>query len=78
MVSLGDIVDEGSAGLFHIPAEVLTRASREIITILTTPEKYRGITKNNIEVGRRNFSFDVLRAHLGEALGWANSLKAQQ
>lgn len=78
VVSLGDIVDEDSTGLFHIPDEVLTRASREIATILTTPEKYRGITENNIEVGRRNFGFDVLRAHLCQALGWADSLKAQQ
>ena len=78
VVSLGDIVDEDSTGLFHIPDEILARASHEIITILRTPEKYRGITKKNIDVARRNFSFDVLRAHLREALGWADSLKAEQ
>lgn len=78
VVSLGDIVDEGSEGLFDIPAEVLTRASREILTILTTPEKYRGIAQNNIEVAKQHFSFDVLRAHLHEALKWANSLKVRQ
>lgn len=78
VVSLGDSVHEDPTGLFHIPDEILARASREIITILITPEKYRGITRNNIEVARRSFSFDVLRAHLGEALGWADSLKAQQ
>jgi hypothetical protein len=75
---LGDSVHEDPTGLFHIPDEILARASHEIITILITPEKYRGITRNNIEVARRSFSFDVLRAHLGEALGWADSLKAQQ
>jgi glycosyltransferase involved in cell wall biosynthesis len=78
VVSLGDIVHEDSTGLFHIPEEILARASREMITILTTPEKHRIITKNNIEVAGRHFSFDVLRAHLREALGWANSLKAQE
>jgi glycosyltransferase involved in cell wall biosynthesis len=77
VVSLGDIGDEGSAGLFHIPDEILTRALREIMSILTTPEKYRGITQNNIEVAKQNFGFDVLRAHLDEAISWAHALKAQ-
>ncbi len=78
VVSLGDIVGEDSTGLFHIPDEMLVRASREMVTILTTPEKYRAVTENNIEVARRHFSFDVLRAHLLEALDWAHSLKPQQ
>ncbi len=76
VVSLGDAFEEGAAGLFHIPDKILTRASREIISILTNPKKYRDITGNNIEVAKRNFSFDVLRAHLHEALSWAHSLKA--
>ena len=77
VVSLGDSVEEDSTGLFHVPDEILARASRETITILTTPVKYRGITKNNINVARLNFGFDVLRAHLSGALSWADSLKAQ-
>ena len=48
----------------------------EMMHILTGPDKYREIVENNIEVGRRNFSFDVLRAHLKDALSWAQSLKA--
>ena len=78
VVSLGDVAEEDSAGLFHIPDEILARASGEIMSILTTSDKYRAITKDNIEVGRRNFSFDVLRAHLHDALGWAESLRASR
>jgi hypothetical protein len=74
---LGDKVDEDSTGLFHIPEETLVRASREMIMILTTPDKYRATTANNIEAAGRNFGFDVLRAHLREALGWAGSLKSR-
>jgi hypothetical protein len=41
------------------------------MAILTCPEKLPDITDHNIMVGKRFFSFDVLRAHLDEALTWA-------
>lgn len=38
----------------------------------------KSITKNNIAVAKRSFNFDVLRAHLRNALNWADSVKARQ
>lgn len=77
VVSLGDTARKNYDGLVQVPGEILDRAAREMITILTIPEKYRSITANNIAVGRKHFSFDVLRAHLSDSLNWAKSLKAQ-
>jgi len=64
--------------LVQSPVEVLTRAAREIMAILTCPEKFPGITDHNIMVGKKCFSFDVLRAHLDEALTWARLIKGQR
>ena len=77
VVSLGDTIleERDSAGLVQLPPELLTRAAREMITILTTPEVYRNITAHNIAMGKRYFSFDVLRAHLDEALTWARLIE---
>jgi glycosyltransferase involved in cell wall biosynthesis len=76
IVSLGDTAEEGPDGLMQLPQETLGRAASEMMDILTSPDKYREIVENNIAVGRRNFSFDVLRAHLNDALSWAQSFKA--
>ena len=77
VVSLGDTLLPGRdcRGLVQIPIEMLMRAAREMITILTSPEKLQGITDHNTMVGKRYFSFDVLRAHLDEALTWARLIK---
>jgi len=77
VVSLSDTIleERDSAGLVQLPPEVLTRAAREMITILTTPEVYRNITAHNIATGKKYFSFDVLRAHLDEALTWARLIE---
>jgi glycosyltransferase involved in cell wall biosynthesis len=77
VVSLGDTLlpERDYVGLVQIPVEVLTRAAREIIAILTCPEKLLDITDHNIMVGKRYFSFDVLRSHLDEALTWARLIK---
>ena len=79
VVSLGDTILEetDSAGLVQLPAEVLSRAVPEMIAILTTPELYRSITAHNIMVGKKYFSFDVLRTHLGDAIDWARSVSAR-
>ena len=76
VVSLGDTLlsERDNMGLVEIPLEVLTRAAREMITILTSPEKLQGVTDHNTMVGKRYFSFDVLRAHLNDAMQWARSL----
>jgi glycosyltransferase involved in cell wall biosynthesis len=77
VVSLGDIIleDRDSRGLVQIPSKVLNQAAREIVAILTTPERFRNITIHNFMVGKRYFSFDVLQAHLLDAINWANSAK---
>ncbi len=65
-------------GLVQIPVEVLTRAAREIMAILTSPQKLLDITDHNIMVGKRCFSFDVLRDHLDDAVTWASLIKGQK
>ncbi|TET14622.1 MAG: glycosyltransferase [Dehalococcoidia bacterium] len=76
VVSLGDtlLAERDSVGLVQAPLEVLTRAAREIMTILTSPEKFRSIIDHNTMVGKRYFGFDVLRAHLHDVMSWASSL----
>jgi len=78
VVSLGDTIlsERDNMGLVEIPLEVLTRAAREMITILTSPEKLQSGTAHNTMVGKRYFSFDVLRAHLNDAMHWACSLNS--
>lgn len=76
MVSLGQtlLLEGDSIALAELPAEVLTRAAHEIITILASPQKFRSFTEHNIMVGRKYFGFDVLRAHLQDVLHWASCL----
>ncbi len=78
VVSLGDTLlpERDNMGLVGIPPEVLTRAAREIIAILTSPERLRSIANHNVMVGKRYFSFDVLRLHLRDAMQWASSLES--
>jgi glycosyltransferase involved in cell wall biosynthesis len=78
VVSLGDTLlpERDKMGLVGIPPEVLTRAAREIIAILTSPERLRSIANHNVMVGKRYFSFDVLRVHLRDAMQWATSLES--
>ena len=78
VVSLGDTIleERDLAGLVQLPAEVLARTAHEMIAILTTPEMYRSITAHNIMVGKKYFSLDVLRTHLGDAIDWARSVSA--
>ncbi|MFC2069448.1 hypothetical protein ACFLTP_10675 [Chloroflexota bacterium] len=77
VVSLGDALlpERDFIGLVQIPVEVLTRAASEIMAILMCPEKLPGITDHNIRVGKRCFSFDVLRVHLDDALTWARLIE---
>ena len=80
VVSLGDTLlpERDYQGLVQLPTNVLIRAAHEMIAILTTPEVYRSITAHNIAMGKKYFSFDVLRAHLDEALTWARQIEGQK
>lgn len=80
VVSLGDNVhqDRDSQGLVQLPFDTLTQAAHEVIEILTNPEEFQNITSHNIAVGRRYFSFDVLRAHLCEAASWASQIRIER
>lgn len=75
VVSLGETIleERDSSGLAQLPREVLSRAVHEMIAVLTTPQLYRRITDHNFMVGKKNFSFDVLRTHLRDAIDWASS-----
>jgi glycosyltransferase involved in cell wall biosynthesis len=77
IISLGDklVPEKVFGGLVQIPTETLTRAAHEIIAMLTCPEKLQRVTEHNIILGRRFFSFDVLRIHLEEALSRARLIK---
>jgi glycosyltransferase involved in cell wall biosynthesis len=78
VISLGDTVleERDPAGLVRVPVEVLTQAARKMMTILTDEWERKNITNHNIAIGKRYFSFDVLRSHLSEAVGWASALTA--
>lgn len=76
VVSLGDMLlpELDSMGLVQISPEVLARAAPKIMTLLTSPEKRQSVTSHNITVGKKYFSYDVLRAHLNDAIEWAGSI----
>ncbi len=76
VVSLGDTLlpESDSMGLVQISPEVLNRAAHQIRALLTNPEEWRRVTSKNIKVGKKNFSYDVLRAHLNDAIEWAGSI----
>lgn len=80
VVSLGDttLKDRDSQGLVRLPADTLTQAAHEVIDILANPERLRSITAHNHAVGREYFSFDVLRAHLCEAVYWARQIRSER
>jgi len=76
VVSLGDALlpDSDSMGLVQIFPDVLARAAHQIMALLTNPEQWRRVTSKNIKVGKKHFSYDVLRAHLNYAIEWAGSI----
>jgi len=78
VISLGDTVleERDQAGLARLPSETLIRAAQKMSTILTNQDERKSVTDHNIAVGRRYFSFDVLRSHLSEAVRWASALGA--
>jgi glycosyltransferase involved in cell wall biosynthesis len=80
VISLGDklLPERDYIGLVQIPVEVLTRTAPEIMAILTCPEELLDIIDHNIMIGKRCFSFDVLRSHLDEALTWACLIIGQE
>jgi glycosyltransferase involved in cell wall biosynthesis len=76
VISLGDTVleERDPAGLVRVPEKVLTQAAQAMLPILTDQRERKRVTEHNIAVGKRYFSFDVLRAHLSEAVRWASGL----
>jgi glycosyltransferase involved in cell wall biosynthesis len=73
VVSLGGTIlkERDVRGCSQLPARVLKEAVYEMKRILTDAPMYKNITINNIEVGKSNFSFEQLRAHLKDAIEWA-------
>ena len=76
VVSLGDTLlsESDSMGLVQISPEVLVRATHQIMELLTNPEQWRYVASKNTKVGKNHFSYDVLRAHLDDAIEWAGSI----
>ncbi len=77
VVSLGDTIlpERDDSGLVRVPDGVLEGAAERIASILTDAEEYAGLVGHNAAVGREYFGFDVLRAHLRDALAWAAELE---
>jgi glycosyltransferase involved in cell wall biosynthesis len=75
VVSLGDRTcpARGGGDLVDIPDDVLARAAREMLRIITDAGEFRDIVDRNTSVGREHFSFDVLRSHLYEGIAWATT-----
>jgi len=73
VVSLGQSVlqERDRAGLVRVAPDVLSQASQEVITLLTDQGQHSNVVDHNIAVGRGFFSFDALRAHLADAVMWA-------
>jgi len=80
VVSLGDttLKDRDSKGLVQLAAGALAQAADEMMRILTNAEKFQRIIAHNIAMGEKYFSFDVLQAHLGEAISWACQIKERR
>ena len=57
-----------------LPSETLILAAQKMPPILMGQQERKSITDHNIAVGKRYFSFDVLRSHLSEAVRWASAL----
>jgi hypothetical protein len=78
VISLGDAVleERDPAGLVRVPTEVLSRAAQKMVTLLTDQKERENVTHHNIDVGKRYFSFEVLRSHLSEAVRWASAFAA--
>jgi glycosyltransferase involved in cell wall biosynthesis len=76
VISLGDTLlsESDSMGLVQISPEALNRAAHRIMALLTNPEEWSRVTSNNIKVCKKYFSYDVLRAHLDDAIEWARSI----
>jgi len=76
VVSLGDTLlsESESRDLVQISPEVLNRAAHQIMALLTNPEQWRHVVSKNTKVGKNHFSYDVLRAHLNDAIEWAHSV----
>lgn len=76
VVSLGDTLlsESDSMGLVQISPEALNRAAHRIMALLTNPEEWSRVTSKNIKVCKKYFSYDVLRAHLDDAIEWARSI----
>jgi len=78
IVSLGDTILESKDTLVRIPEQNITVAVQEILSILTSAEEYSAMTAKNSAIGKKHFSFDVLRAHLSNAIEWASNKRKQE
>jgi hypothetical protein len=75
VISLGDRTQaKDSNGLVTISPEILERAAREVVTILTDSILYRSTTEHNFKIGKRYFSLDILQEHLRKLIEWASSI----
>ena len=76
VVSLGDTLlsESDSMSLVQISPAMLNGAAHQIMALLTNPEQWRRVVSKNARVGKNHFSYNVLRAHLDDALEWARSV----
>lgn len=65
VVSFGDKISERDArGLVKVPAQVITAAAEQTVSLLTDARQRRMTVEHNFRVGKRYFSLSALRDHL--------------
>jgi glycosyltransferase involved in cell wall biosynthesis len=65
VISLGDaLAGEDEHGLVHLPSEILDRAAREAVSVLTDREARAGVTDWNLRAASRHYSPQALERRL--------------
>ncbi len=51
----------------------MENAAEHTIKLLTDQSSYKKCVEHNFELGKKHFSYEILKAHLNESINWAKS-----
>lgn len=68
IIALGSEFTRDEEGLAHIPLEILHAAADEVLQVLVDPKLRREMVEHNFQLGRRYYSLEILKLHLGRIL----------
>jgi hypothetical protein len=69
VVSFGDaIAGYDARGLVQVAPEIIQRAAREMLALLTDAHLRAEVTEHNFEIARRYYSLEALHGYLQELL----------